>query len=198
MTIETNFRTQYESTAEYDQITREYGWYSPDILFGLCFEYIRSGEFLLDIGIGTGLSSFPFFKAGLHVSGLDLSLEMLNAVRLNDIAVDLKQFDIRDKPWPYPDGYFNHLVACGLLHFFADLTPIFQEASRLLRPEGSFAFTTKVPKHEDSPGLSKIYMERICNVTVYLHNKTCINDLIEDNGFNLATRQFLFIGRNTI
>jgi ubiquinone/menaquinone biosynthesis C-methylase UbiE len=183
MTTENNLRTQYESTAEYNRITHEYGWYSPDILFDLCFEYIQSGERLLDIGIGTGLSAFPFAKAGLQVSGLDFSLEMLNVVRLKGIAVDLKQFDIRNKPWPYQDGYFDHMVACGVLHFQADLAPIFLEASRVVRSGGIFAFTTKAPQHDTTPGLSKIFTERICNVTVFLHNIACINALIEDSGF---------------
>jgi ubiquinone/menaquinone biosynthesis C-methylase UbiE len=183
MTTENNLRTQYESTAEYDRITHEYGWYSPDILFDLCFEYIQSGERLLDIGIGTGLSAFPFAKAGLQVSGLDFSLEMLNVVRLKGIAVDLKQFDIRNKPWPYQDGCFDHMVACGVLHFQADLAPIFLEASRVVRSGGIFAFTTKAPQHDTTPGISKIFTERICNVAVFLHNIACINALIEDSGF---------------
>jgi len=183
MTTEGNLRTEYGSTAEYDRITHEYGYYSPDILFGLCFEYIRSSERLLDIGIGTGLSAYPFAKAGLQVSGLDFSLEMLNAVRLKEITVDLKQFDIRNKPWPYPDGYFNHIVACGVLHFQADLAPIFLEASRVVRSGGILAFTTKAPHHEITPGLCRVYTESICNVTVFLHNIACINALIKEGGF---------------
>jgi predicted TPR repeat methyltransferase len=183
MTTANNLRTQYESTAEYDEITHEYGWYSPDILFGMCFEYIQSGERLLDIGIGTGLSAIPYAKSGLQVSGLDFSLEMLIVVRSKGIAVDLKQFDIRNKPWPYPDGYFDHMVACGVLHFQADLAPIFVEASRKVKYGGIFAFTTKAPQRENTPGLCKIFTQRICNVTVFLHNIACINALIEESGF---------------
>jgi ubiquinone/menaquinone biosynthesis C-methylase UbiE len=183
MTAKNNLQRQHESVAEYDQLAHKYGWYSPEILFGLCFEYIRTGARLLDIGIGTGLCALPFAKAGLQVSGLDFSLDMLNIVRLKGITVELKQFDIRNKPWPYPDGYFDHLIACGVLHFFFDLAPIFLEASRVVRSGGILAFTTKAPQYEITPVISKIYTERICNVTVFLHNITSINALIEESGF---------------
>jgi ubiquinone/menaquinone biosynthesis C-methylase UbiE len=121
MTAQSNLQMQYEFVSDYDRLTHEYGWHSPDILFGLCFEYIRSGEHLLDVGIGTGLSAYPFAKVGLQVSGLDISPEMINTVRLKDIAVELKHFDIRNKPWPFLDGYFDHVIACGIFHFLADL-----------------------------------------------------------------------------
>lgn len=183
MTAKNNLQKQHESVTAYDQLAHKYGWYSPEILFGLCFEFIRSGARLLDIGIGTGLSAFPFAKAGLQVSGMDFSLEMLNLVRLKGITVDLKQYDICNQPWPYPNEYFDHLVACAVLHFFADLAPIFLEAGRVIQPGGIFAFTTKAPHHEATPDISKIYTERICNVTVFLHNTTYINALVEESGF---------------
>ena len=59
----------------YDEQVREYESYAHDVLFGMSFEYVRSGERLLDLGIGTGLASLPFAKLGLEVFGLDGSAE---------------------------------------------------------------------------------------------------------------------------
>ena len=175
--------TQDESSENYDRLARKYSWYSPEVLFGLCFEYIQPSERLLDIGIGTGLGSFPFAKAGLLVSGLDISLEMLNIVRSKGITADLKQFDIRVNPWPYPDGFFDHMVACGVLHFMDDLTPIFLEAARVLKPGGILAFSTKAPPVEDATAPGIYSTEIICNVTVFLHHIRYITALMAECGF---------------
>ena len=64
--------------ADYDQQVRAYGWWGHEALFGLCFEHVRAGERLLDVGIGTGLASAPFARAGVRVFGFDASPEMLN------------------------------------------------------------------------------------------------------------------------
>ncbi len=63
--------------ADYDRLANEDGYVAPEALFGLCFEYLRPGQRLLDIGIGTGLSSLPFARAGMAVYGLDGSAEMV-------------------------------------------------------------------------------------------------------------------------
>ena len=62
---------------EYDSLVKKYNSHIHELLFGMCFEYVKPGDSLLDLGIGTGLSSFLFTKAGLHITGLDGSGEML-------------------------------------------------------------------------------------------------------------------------
>lgn len=55
----------------YDDQVKSSGCYIHDLIFGLCYEYITSGQKLLDAGIGSGLSSQLFAKAGLKVYGMD-------------------------------------------------------------------------------------------------------------------------------
>lgn len=59
------------------------------------FEYTNSGDKLLDLGIGTGLTSFIFKKAGLDIHGLDNLEIMLNICRKKNITRDLKLFDLK-------------------------------------------------------------------------------------------------------
>jgi predicted TPR repeat methyltransferase len=130
---------------EYDQQMRDYDCYLPEVLFGLCYDAIQPGQAVLDAGIGSGLASAPFAKAGLMVSGFDFSPKMLEICQAKGFASSLKLHDILQTPWPYPDGAFDHLVCCGVLHFISDLEQVFAEAQRVLRKHGQFAFTTKTP-----------------------------------------------------
>ena len=127
---------------EYDHLSKKYAWHSPDILFGLAFEYIKSGQKLLDIGIGTGKSSALFKRIGLEIFGIDGSKEMLKRCKEKGIAIDLKQFDLNTTPFPYADHSFDHIISNGVLYFFDNLEPFFIEARRLLKgSEGIFGFT---------------------------------------------------------
>ena len=50
-----------------------YDCHIADLLFGLCYEFTRPGQRLLDAGIGTGLSARLFPRAGLTIYGMDFS-----------------------------------------------------------------------------------------------------------------------------
>jgi SAM-dependent methyltransferase len=182
--------------ANYDRLARDYRWFGPEVLFGLCFEYVQPGNRLLSIGIGTGLCAFPFAKAGLQVFGLDISLEMLNVCRSKGIAVELQHLDIRATPWPYLDGYFDHVIACGVLHFLDDLVPIFQETARVVRAGGLFAFTTKAPLPERQPEAPshKYSTEVISGVTVFSHRKAYLDELMTSCGFGTLKDLELWVG----
>ena len=42
--------------ADYDAEVRAYDCHIADLMFGLCYEFARPGQRLLDAGIGSGLS----------------------------------------------------------------------------------------------------------------------------------------------
>ena len=73
----------------YDRPTRDGEYFAPDALFGLGVEYLRSGDGLRDLGIGTGLASLPFVRAGVDIHGLDCSAGMLKVCRSKNFARDL-------------------------------------------------------------------------------------------------------------
>ena len=82
-----------QQASDYDHLAQKYQWYGPEILFGLCYELVKPGDSLLDIGIGTGLCSSLFFKHGLEIYGLDNSDEMLEMCRQKGITTELKKWD---------------------------------------------------------------------------------------------------------
>jgi SAM-dependent methyltransferase len=70
----------------YDGEAEATGWLGPEVAFGLAYQHIQPGQSVLDIGIGTGLGSVLFRKAGLKVYGMDVSPEMLEACRSGETA----------------------------------------------------------------------------------------------------------------
>lgn len=135
----------------YDDEAEATGWYGPEAAFGLTYTYVQPGQSILDIGIGTGLGSALFLKAGLEVYGMDISREMLDACRSKGFT-NLKLHDLEAVPYPYDTESMDHAVCAGVLNFFSDLSPVFEETTRILRKGGLFVFVvgdrTEDEKHE--------------------------------------------------
>lgn len=67
---ESNYK---ELATKYDEQVKEYNSYGHNVIFGMCYEYVKPNEKILDLGIGTGLASIQFYKSGLKIFGLDIS-----------------------------------------------------------------------------------------------------------------------------
>lgn len=115
----------------YDEMSERLECHGHEALFGMSYEFMTPGESLLDIGIGTGLSSYLYHKAGLKVYGIDDSEKMLEACRKRAFATSLKKYNVNDGSWPYADGQFDHATACGLFHFYDKLDVFFSEVTRV-------------------------------------------------------------------
>jgi predicted TPR repeat methyltransferase len=186
--------THDEEAAQYDQQVREYEYYAHDILFGMSFEYIKARDRLLDIGIGTGLASLPFAKAGLEVFGCDGSAKMLKICESKSFAKELKIFDLRDTPFPYSDGYFNHVISSGVFHFFGELGAIMKEVSRIIKPGGIFAFTVASGHSKENKTISEdprnySKMPTSWGVAIFTHSNAYITSILQDNGFDKLKMQ---------
>jgi predicted TPR repeat methyltransferase len=185
MSEKNSLEAHEDSAADYDRLAREYHCFVPEALFGLCFDQVRPGERLLSIGIGTGLCAQPFAKAGLEVFGLDNSAGMLAVCRAKGIAADLREHDLLVTPWPYPDGFFDHVIASGVLHFLGELEPVFREAARVVRPGGLFAFTAKAPLPGSASGERGYTSEAIGGVEIFAHGRDYLEALLARDGFEL-------------
>ncbi len=187
-----------QGALQYDRQMVEYECYAYDVLFGICFEFVRPGECLLDLGIGTGLASLPFAKAGLEVSGVDGSAEMLKVCQAKGFTATLKCHDLQNLPLPYADHSFHHIIACGVFHFFDDLTPIIQEASRLMRGAGIFAFTvvelSTVNQVTGESEPNSLKMETPWGPPIFAHSPAYIKKILKESGFELLKRQRFLVG----
>jgi predicted TPR repeat methyltransferase len=179
---------------EYDNQIKNYDCYIAEILFGLSYEYIKKGDTLLDIGIGTGISSKLFYLAGLHVFGIDVSAEMLNICKTKGIAKELIEHDLLAFPWPYQGDMFNHIICCGVFHFIGDLDKIFDEISRIHKNDGIFAFT--VMDGKDNQGNREKYQERIEDgLNIFSHKASYIYKLMKNNHYSKEKEVICFVGQ---
>lgn len=69
--------------------------------------------------------------------------------------MSLKCFDLRHSPLPYSDHSFDHVISCGVFHFFGELAVIAKEISRIIKPGGIFAFTIAAQTAEEEQAPSR-------------------------------------------
>lgn len=187
-----------QSAAGYDRQARETNWLGPQVVFGLAYEFLKSGETLLDLGIGSGLSSILFHQAGLRVYGLDGSREILEVCKAKGFTVELKLHDLRSLPLPYPSASFDHVICLAVLNSFDDLGPLFGEAARIMKEQGIFAFTVEEqkPGQEDRYEINRVEIaekpKAEDSVTLYRHSEGYIAGLLDRTGFiSLRALEFL-------
>lgn len=170
----------------YDEEAEASGWFGPEVAFGLAFAHIHPGQSLLDIGIGTGLGSVLFRKAGLEVHGMDISGEMLDTCRRKGFT-SLHLHDICKVPYPFDPESFDIAVSTGVFNFLIDLSPVFQEATRILRKGGLFVFVVG-DRLEDETFTIEVGKEHTMSdqtVTMCRHSVKQIGELISSHGFEL-------------
>jgi predicted TPR repeat methyltransferase len=187
-----------ENAAQYESQAAEIDWHGHEILFGLMYEFIEPDETLLDIGIGTGLGSLLFHKAGLQVSGFDNSAEMLERCKSKGFSGETIKHDLRDVPFPYETDSFDHIISLAVLNFFADLEPVIGEVARIIKPKGIFGFTVEGKR----PGQESRYTMRVNSgsdqdgepfeIAMYRHSDEHIRTLLESAGF-FVLKDFEFL-----
>jgi len=180
-----------QSAVNYDEQARRTEWFGSEVVFGLAYEFVKPGESLLDLGIGSGLSSIPFHKAGLRIYGLDGSDEVLQVCAAKGFAVELKCHDLRELPLPYASGFCNHIICVAVLNSFPYLDGLFKEAARIIQKQGVFAFTVEnlQPDQEESYPINRVEVSEKArletSVRLYRHRDEYIRQILDENGFEL-------------
>jgi len=93
----------------------------------------QKGEKMLDVGIGTGFFALEFLKRGAEITGIDVSLNMLDVARRKGFknvspgdAVDLD----------FPDETFDLVVSITALEFIKEPRKAVSEMARVCRKGG--------------------------------------------------------------
>ena len=135
---------------------------SYDVVFGPVFhpgrkEAVRvvndrPGQRILEVGVGTGLS-LPHFRTDSHITGIDISEEMLAKARRRVEREKLAHVDalhVMDaEHLEFPDNSFDAVLALYVASVVPDPARFVAEMKRVCRPGGSIVivnhFTSENP-----------------------------------------------------
>jgi SAM-dependent methyltransferase len=99
---------------------------------------------VLDVPCGTGRIAVPLAELGYDVAGLDISNRVLEVARAAGPALDLRQGDMRELPWPDEsfDAVLNLWTAFGYFETQAEDERVLAEFARVLRRGGRLVLDT--------------------------------------------------------
>lgn len=194
MNSEATLNSANDFARNYDDYIRNCNWVGPVILFGLMYNYIKPGQKILDIGIGTGLGSKSFEDLGLMVYGIDGSEEMINICSTKKIAKELKQIDLTKNFVWFENTKFDHVISHGVFHLVGNLTGIFNNTSEILKKDGCFTFTyeeySKPADDFKESSIKGIFarLNKPSGINEYRHTENYILDHLETHGLKLLKK----------
>ncbi len=97
---------------------------------------LRPGEWLLDIGIGTGLS-LAFYPRDVNIVGLDISEGMLARARerIDETNLSLARLTLADAmTLPFEDDSFDHILVSHVITVVSDPVKLVDEIRRVGKP----------------------------------------------------------------
>ena len=119
---------------EYDVFSE----FTSQRLTEICLEKcgLSGAERILDLGCGSGVFSGRLAKAGLRVTGVDISPKLIEIARERQPGVEFAVGDA--EALTYEDSSFDAVFLGGVIHHFPDPEPLSREVARVTKPGGSF------------------------------------------------------------
>jgi phosphatidylethanolamine/phosphatidyl-N-methylethanolamine N-methyltransferase len=107
----------------------------------------RPGEKVLEVGVGTGLS-LPLYDAGVKVTGIDLSREMLDKARARVARQGLANvealLEMDAEAMTFPDATFDKVVAMYVISAVPRPERLLEELHRVCKPDGEILLVNHV------------------------------------------------------
>lgn len=111
------------------------------------------GKAVLDLGCGYGWHSLYAAQAGAaEVLGIDASGKMLGYAREHNAHAHIEYRLCTVEEYTYPPARFDCVISNLVLHYVAQLAPVFAGVYRCLRPDGVFLLNIEHPVFTGSAG----------------------------------------------
>ncbi|HEY3828645.1 MAG TPA: class I SAM-dependent methyltransferase [Solirubrobacteraceae bacterium] len=107
-----------------------------------------AGEELLDVATGSGNVAIPAAAKGAHVTGLDLTPELLDAARkrASEADVEVRWLEGDAEELPFADRSFDRVTSCFGVIFAPRQGQAARELARVARPGATIVFTAWTPE----------------------------------------------------
>lgn len=154
-----------------------------------------AGARVLDMACGTGrIGAWCMEQGAAQVVGVDLSPDMLSRARTRGCYAEVRQASLTDTG--LAAGDFDGVITSMALCHVEQLSDVFQEARRLLRPQGwfgvvdyhSFFLLRGIPSHYDHPETGQPVA-----VINHIHSASAFFNTGHHHGFTLREFEERFV-----
>lgn len=125
------------------------------ILFELLGDY--AGAEILDLGCGDGTFGKELLSGGAKsYTGIEASSLMKKKAETNLAGTDSRICHADIASFPYPDAAFDIVASRFVIHYLADISALFHNIYKSLKPGGKFVFTVQHPLTTSSFGSKEL------------------------------------------
>jgi ubiquinone/menaquinone biosynthesis C-methylase UbiE len=144
---------------------------------------------ILEIGCGTGKNTVLLARIGQNVRAVDFSQGMIERAR-QKVQAENVRFSMMDilQPWEFADRSFDLIVCNLVLEHIENLSPIFRESARTLRPMGRFLVNELHPFRQYDGKKARFYRnEQTIEVDAFVHHVSDFFHSAKENGLTLLS-----------
>ena len=140
---------------------------------------------ILDVGAGTGRISISLSELGAKVIALDISAEMLKALKRKKSTITTVHSDAESLP--FEQNIFDCVVATFMIVHLKNPLKFFDEAYRVLKP-GGFLIVTNINQKQPPEVKTK---EGIIKIESYYHRPEKIIEILKQLAFSIEKEIFV-------